>query len=209
MDIVIKGIGLGLLLSVAVGPVVFAILKVSMKLGHKAGYAFVLGVSASDVLLVVFSNLAAELVKALLRYEFWIAFFGAALLLIMGIYGLFFGKDPRDDPQSDIQMAFRRRDLARFGLQGFFMNLLTPGPILFWLTTCTAFAYLPLHDRLMLFAACLATILMLDMGKVFFAGKIRNLLTPLALHRIHQASSLVLIVFALAIGIGIYLRYFQ
>lgn len=202
-DALIKGLGLGLLLSVSVGPVVFAILKISMKLGHKAGYAFIAGVSFSDLLLVLLGNLAAELVRNALRYENWIAGGGAVMLIIMGVYSLLYGKDPTEDTNSDLSLTFRKRDLARFSLQGFFMNTLNPGPIIFWLTTCTALAFMPLHDRIIVFGACLATILALDVLKVFFAGRIRSLLTPQTLHKIHQISALILIGFGLVIAIGL------
>lgn len=209
MDILLKGIGLGLFLSIAVGPIVFAILKVSMKLGHKAGYAFIAGVSLSDVLLVLMGNLAAELVRSALRYDDWIAAGGALILIGMGAYSLFFGKDPTDDNPNDLNLTFRRRDLLRFSLQGFFMNLINPGPIFFWLTTCTAFAFLPLRERTLLFAACLITVLATDIVKVFFASRIRRLLTPRTLHKIHQVSALILIGFGLAIFIGLLYNYWQ
>ncbi|WP_416440010.1 LysE family translocator [Phnomibacter sp. MR] len=209
MDILLKGIGLGLFLSIAVGPIVFAILKVSMKLGHKAGYAFIAGVSLSDVLLVLMGNLAAELVRSALRYDDWIAAGGALILIGMGAYSLVFGKDPTDDHTNDLNLTFRRRDLLRFSLQGFFMNLINPGPIFFWLTTCTAFAFLPLRERTLLFAACLITVLATDIAKVFFASRIRRLLTPRTLHKIHQLSALILIGFGLAIFIGLLYNYWQ
>lgn len=207
-DALIKGLGLGLLLSVSVGPVVFAILKISMKLGHKAGYAFITGVSLSDLLLVLLGNLAAELVRTALKFETWIAAGGAFMLMAMGTYSLIFGKDPKDDDPNDVSVTFRKRDLARFSLQGFFMNTINPGPIIFWLTTCTAFAFLPLHDRMVLFGACLFTILSMDFIKVFFAGRIRSLLTPKTLHKIHQFSAVVLIGFGVFIFLGLfYSRY--
>lgn len=205
MDILLKGIGLGLFLSIAVGPIVFAILKISMKMGHKAGYAFIAGVSLSDVLLVLLGNLAAELVRSALRYENWIAAGGAILLMGMGAYSLMYGKDPQDEGPNDLSLSFRRRDLLRFSLQGFFMNIFNPGPIFFWLSTCTAFAFLPLRERTLLFAACLITVLATDVLKVFFAGRIRLLLTPSTLHKIHQLFALVLIGFGVAILGGLLL----
>ena len=48
-----KGITLGLLLSISVGPVIFSILKQSINNGVRGGLAFVLGVSLSDVTLAV------------------------------------------------------------------------------------------------------------------------------------------------------------
>jgi threonine/homoserine/homoserine lactone efflux protein len=200
----VKGMGLGLLLSISAGPIVFAIIKLSMKFGHKAGYAFISGVSVSDLLLVVLGNAAAELVRSAMKFETYIAVAGAALLIIMGTWSLFFKKDPVMD-NNDLAFEFRKRDIARFSLQGFFMNILNPGPIFFWLTTVSAFAYLPLKERLVLFAACLAMILGTDILKVLLAGKIRTLLTPKTLHNINRFSALVLIGFGVAIAIGVWL----
>ena len=92
---IIKGIGLGFLLAISVGPIVFTILKLSMKFGHKVGYAYIAGVSASDIVMAVVANVAAELVHSLLKYHVVIALGGAILLLGMGLYSLFFWKRPR------------------------------------------------------------------------------------------------------------------
>ena len=204
----IKGLGLGLLLAISVGPVVFTILKLSIKLGHKAGYAFIVGVSISDVILAVLGNVAAELVRSALKYQLYIAIGGAALLIGMGIYSLFFGKDPQMD-NSDLALEFRKRDMAKFSLQGFFMNMLNPAPIFFWLTTCTAFAYLPFNERIMLFGTALGLVLITDFLKVKLAGRIRGWLTPATLHKIHHLSAIILIVFGLVIAGGILYSRFK
>lgn len=201
-SIFLQGVGLGVLLSISVGPVMFTILKLSMSSGHKAGFAFAAGVSLSDLLLVLLGNMAAELVRTALNYEVQIAAAGALLLFALGAWSFFFRKDPVMD-NHDLNLAFRKRDLARFGLQGFFINILNPGPIFFWLTTCTAFAWMPLRDRTLLFGACLLVVLAADILKVLLAGKIRGWLTPATLHRINLISALILMGFGLAIAIGL------
>ncbi len=200
---IIKGLGLGLFLSISVGPIVFTIIKLSMKHGHKAGYAFITGVSLSDFLLVLLGNLAAELVSFALEYKIFIAAAGAILLLIMGLYSFFFGKDPVLD-NTDVRLSFSTTQLAKFSLQGFFINILNPAPIFFWLTMGTAFAYLPRDERIVLFATSLAVILTTDVLKVKLAGRIRKWLTPSHLHLIHQVSALILILFGLIIAGGIF-----
>ncbi len=197
-EAILQGIALGLFLSVSVGPVIFGIIKLSMRFGHSAGYAFTFGVSASDTLLVILGNVAAELVRTALRYEKAIAIVGGAILIVMGIISFFFRKDPKPD-QGDIALSFRKRDLLRFGLQGFFINIFNPAPILFWLTTCTAFAFLPLKERLMLFATTLGIILLSDVAKVLLAGKLRNWLTPHVLHVINRVSAVIFVIFGLII----------
>ena len=205
-----KGLGLGLWISISVGPLILTTLKISLKCGHKAGYAFILGVSASDLLLVLLANLAAGLVRSALKYEDYIAMGGAALLLGMGLFSFFYGKDPVLD-NNELPPLFRKRDGAKFFIQGFLMNALNPGPIFFWLTTCTTIAvHLPLAEKLVMFGTCLSFILMTDYFKVRLAGRIRSWLTQATLHKIHQISALLLILFGLAIAGGVvYSKFFH
>jgi threonine/homoserine/homoserine lactone efflux protein len=46
---ILKGLLLGLILSISIGPVIFAIIKQSLTYGKRSGYAFVAGVSTSDI----------------------------------------------------------------------------------------------------------------------------------------------------------------
>ncbi len=195
----IQGIGLGLLLTFSVGPVIFAALNISMRLGQKPGFAFISGVSLSDVFLVIAGNMAAELVRSLLKYESLIAVMGGLLLIGMGAFTFFFSKSPKDEHFELKVLHYRKRDLLKFSLQGFLMNTINPGSIIFWITTCTAFAFMPLNNRLLLFGSCLATILFLDILKVYFAAKLRKALTPRNLHRIHQFTAIVLAIFGVAL----------
>ena len=57
VEALVKGLILGLLLGISVGPIIFSILKQSLNNGHRGGYAFIAGVSASDVLLVLICNM--------------------------------------------------------------------------------------------------------------------------------------------------------
>ena len=54
---IFKGLLLGLILSISLGPVIFAILKQSITNGRKAGYLFVAGVSTSDIGLLLIANI--------------------------------------------------------------------------------------------------------------------------------------------------------
>ena len=84
----LKGLLLGLILSISIGPVIFAILKQSLTNGRKAGYVFVAGVSASDIALLTICNLFTGLFAMALNHKALIAMVGAGFLLIMGLYTL-------------------------------------------------------------------------------------------------------------------------
>src|SRR5580692_2177402 len=88
-DAIIKGVLVGLFMAISVGPTVFAVIKYSLSYSYKAGLAFVLGVSVSDILFVTLSNVAASWLEYLKPYEKYIAFGGAIALMIMGISSFF------------------------------------------------------------------------------------------------------------------------
>ena len=200
--IFLKGLGLGLLLCISVGPVLFTIIKLSLRKGHKAGYAFAAGVSASDIFLVLCGNMAAELVRAALHFEMTISLAGAGILIIMGAWSFFFKKDPKMD-KSARDVEFRNRDFAKYSVQGFLVNTLNPGAIFFWLTACTAFAYLPFKERTVLFGSCLLVVVGADLLKVALSGQLRKWLTPHMLHIITRISALILMGFGLVIAFSV------
>jgi threonine/homoserine/homoserine lactone efflux protein len=105
---IIKGLVLGIFLSISVGPVIFAIIKQSINNGHKAGYTFVAGVSASDITLVLVCNFFTTLFTMALSHSTAIAVTGSIFLIIVGIYTLFFKKVKTDEENKIIVKKFRK-----------------------------------------------------------------------------------------------------
>ncbi|MFN4285844.1 MAG: LysE family translocator [Lacibacter sp.] len=196
---ILKGIALGALLAISVGPVIFSIIKQSINNGPKGGLSFVLGVSLSDVSLVLVSNIFTELFNRLLHFERVIGLGGSLLLMGMGIYFLFFKKVPVTADGVAPHLHLRIRDYSRIFFAGYFMNTLNPGVIAFWFTWATAFVILPVHERIGLFAACLSVVFIADLVKVFLASRLRSKLTPLVVQRINQLSGLLLLIFGLVL----------
>ena len=173
---IIAGLGLGLFLSVSVGPVIFAIIKYSINNGFKAGISFTLGVSSSDIMFVLTGNLAASFVSGLEEYKQLIGIGGGGLLIGMGVYGLLFKKVKISTGDERPEM-FRTHDYLRIWLAGFLMNTLNPGVIIFWLGVCVANSATPVGHRVIMYVVCLIWVLSTDIFKVFVADKIRHKLT--------------------------------
>ena len=96
-EALLKGFTLGLLLSISVGPVVFSIIKQSLNSGHRGGIAFILGVSASDIALVLISNVFTEIFGYMVKHKNFIGIAGSLFLIVMGVYFIFFKKVKVDD----------------------------------------------------------------------------------------------------------------
>ncbi|OJU28098.1 MAG: lysine transporter LysE [Sphingobacteriales bacterium 41-5] len=199
----LKGITLGLLLSIAVGPVLFSIIKHSINVGHKGGFAFVAGVSASDFTLAIISNVFTALFETLSSHKQIIGICGSIFLILMGIYFLFFKKVKINDKGKILDAEMRGRDYVRLFFSGFFMNILNPAVFLFWLTTSTTFINHTIRERIVLFLTCLLFVLAADIIKVMLAGKIRNRLTPHNIQLINRLNGIILIGFGIALIWGL------
>ncbi len=200
-----KGIGLGLLLSISVGPVLFSIIKQSLNNGHSGGMAFVAGVSASDVTLVLISNVFTQIFAELNQYRTEIGVIGCIFLVSMGIFFVFFKKLSVNEEGKQTFLRFRKRDYAKIFASGYLMNTLNPACILFWITWSTAFITHSIHQRIVIFTTCLVLVLSLDIAKVMLAGKIRNRLTPHNIHIINRINGIILIGFGIALIWGLLL----
>ena len=86
----LKGLALGFILALSVGPVIFTIIKQSLNNGHEGGFSFVGGVWLSDLVLIVVSNAFSAWVTELLEYKKVIGYVGSSFLIAMGIFYVFF-----------------------------------------------------------------------------------------------------------------------
>jgi threonine/homoserine/homoserine lactone efflux protein len=202
IEAILKGLTFGLLLSISVGPVLFSIIKQSLNNGHKGGLTFVFGVSASDITLVLISNIFTELFNSLKVYKQEVGVAGCAFLVSLGIYFLFFKKVKVDEAGKQI-FKFSKRDFAKIFLSGYFMNTLNPSVFIFWIYASTAVVVHSINERIIIFITCLVWMLSTDILKVFLAGKIRNRLTPHNIHIINRINGLLLVLFGIALIWGL------
>lgn len=201
----IAGLGLGLFLSLSVGPVIFAIIHYSVHSGFRAGLSFALGVSFSDTMYVVLGNVASSFIYELGEMTKLIGIVGGIVLIGMGLYGLFF-KKVRISAGEERKVITRKRDYVKIWVSGFLMNTLNPGVVLFWLGICTANSAFRLDYRIILFGTCLAFVLTADVAKVFLADKIRHKLTLNTVMWLGRIASVSMLVFG---GILIYAVVFE
>jgi threonine/homoserine/homoserine lactone efflux protein len=196
LDAIIKGVTLGLLLAISVGPIVFTVIKQSLNNGIPGGFAFIAGISVSDIMLVVLSNFFTNLFDVLKTHKAVLAIVASGLLILVGVYYLFFKKPKL---QTDVSVGFNNTDYIRIFITGFIMNLINPGIIVFWLTTATTFIDHSLNIRVLIFTIALLIALLADVFKVLLANKIRKRLTPKNIHRINQINGVILIGFGIII----------
>jgi len=205
---IIKGLLLGLILSISLGPVIFAILKQSITNGRRAGYIFVAGVSTSDIALLLIANIFTSIFLLVLDHKAFIAMAGAGFLLLLGLYTLFFKKIKIEYDEKGEEKVFRKRDYLGIYISGFLMNTLNPSVFIFWFAWTAAIGASaaetnnPVQYKFLVFATCLVFLLLSDFIKVALASRLRPSLTQKNLIWINRLSAIIILVFSAALFWG-------
>jgi threonine/homoserine/homoserine lactone efflux protein len=205
---ILKGLLLGLILSISIGPVIFAILKQSLTNGRNAGFVFVAGVSMSDIVLLFICNFFTSFFVIALSHKAFIAMLGAGFLLVLSFYTLFFKKIVFQEGEFANEKLLSKIDLLKIFVAGFFMNSLNPSVFLFWFAWTAAITETasetnnPIIYRIIVFGTCLMFVLLTDLLKVSLAGKLRPRLTLQNMIIVNRISGLIILLFSAALFYG-------
>jgi len=194
----LNGLLFGLFLAISVGPTLFALIKYSLHYSYKAGIAFVIGVSVSDIIYVVIANAATSILLVLKTYEKPLAIALSLLVIGAGILGLLSKKKSIAVDFME-QNSMSKTDTVKIFASGFLINTLNPAVAINWLGAAAVIANRNISYKLIFFISCLGLIISIDLLKVFLAGKIKSTLTPKKIIQIQHISSLILVI----IGSGI------
>ena len=193
----LTGLLLGLFMAISVGPTLFAVLKYSVNHSYKAGLAFVLGVSISDIIFFTVANMASPWLEWLHQYERTMKYGFSGLLLALGFYGLV--KKYKPVRPSARVLSISGALYFKIWLSGFLMNTFNPALILQWIAVATAMAREVAMYRVVFFTSCLSLVLGIDVLKVFLADIIRRRLTLRRTMYLNRISAL----FIFGFGVGI------
>ena len=122
-DIIFYGFLTGLLMSVMLGTVFFALVQNSIDHGFRTGIFIATGVISSDILLIALSWFNAELIPEGSTTDLIVRLCGGIFLLLYGLSNLL-KKDKARYPKTE------KKRMAKFISMGFFLNALNPGNLL-------------------------------------------------------------------------------
>ncbi len=195
MEIILSGIGMGIVLSFLTGPVFFALIKTSIEKGFYAGIALAAGVVLSDGIFVALSLYGSSYVRTGSAYIEYIGYTGAVILLSIGIFYLL-----KKVTLVYEQSTSRTKKLGYF-LKGFAMCIFNPSLLLYWLSVTSGVVSVAggYHPNIIIpfFATILLTQFSLDTLKAYFANKLRKRITENTLRMLNRIAGTLLIVFAL------------
>ena len=193
----IKGILLGLTLSIMIGPVFFVLMQIAMESGPKKGILYSFGVWLSDfsyLLLIFFGFSSIQLLKDNPTFKTNMGIVGAVVLIIFGLTSILAKKSINQ------KKALKVKDTNPLILifKGFIINALNPFTLFFWLgivtsimvaenATATSFSIFLL--------GLFPTIVITDLLKIKLAKTISAYLNDAKLYYLKVGSGVLLLVF--------------
>jgi threonine/homoserine/homoserine lactone efflux protein len=195
MDIIVKGVFSGIVLSLLIGPVFFTILQTSIERGFVSGALVAIGVSASDSLYIFLTYLGLSKLMEHPSFKVYLAYAGGLILLLFGIYYLFIKSRKLHFDYGQL----KRRNPWRYIAKGFIINGLSPMVFLFWVGTVsfasTELNYTTHAQAVLYFTSIVTTVLCTDRLKAKLADKLRLLITPRFIRTLNIVLGIVLVIF--------------
>jgi len=204
IELVIKGVVTGFLLSIMVGPVFFVLLETSIRRGVRAALAFDLGVLLSDVIYVLVAFVFYAQVSAIMVGERQdsLKIVGGVLFIIYGI--VTYVKKPKESALDEVGNVINKSsDYLILALKGFFLNFANPLVIFYWFSVITLGAKSTANNEadhyaiLYYIAVILVTFFSFDLLKIFGAKKLRPLVTDKVLVILNHFIGIVFVVFGI------------
>jgi threonine/homoserine/homoserine lactone efflux protein len=199
IEAVIRGIGIGLVLTFLTGPVFFALIKTSIEKGFHAGVSLALGVVTSDVVFVGAILFGSQYFDISNQDKRNAGVIGCIILLALGIYYIF----KKSEVNYDNKVPSRLKRTGYF-FKGFLMCILNPTLLFHWTVVITTASTLYINgvpNRSLKIGVMFLTILLVQFGldttKAFYADKLRDRISVKFVHRLNEVAGIALIIASL------------
>jgi threonine/homoserine/homoserine lactone efflux protein len=209
LDLILKGVVTGFILSIMIGPVFFVLLETSIRKGVRSAIAFDIGVLFSDFIYILIAYVFYSQVASLTgdgKNNEHAKIVGGILFIIYGIVTFFKKlKAPQVDDEGNIIQ--NQKDYFLLFLKGFLLNFANPFVIFYWFSVMTLASKQSQSTisggdstPIMYFiAVMLITFFSFDLLKIIGAKKLRPLVTDNLLKALNQLTGIVFL------GFGIFL----
>jgi threonine/homoserine/homoserine lactone efflux protein len=185
----------GMVMSVMLGTVFFALVQNSIDYGFRTGIFIALGVIASDLLLITLSWFNAELIPPGGTTDLIVRICGALFLLFYGLSNLL-KKDKAAYPQTE------KKQLLKFSSMGFLLNILNPGNYIGWLAVTTQLKTVAKYEvaqATIYFIGALSAIFLMECLISWSASFLKPYITDRFLQLVNRLIGVLFIAFAIAL----------
>jgi threonine/homoserine/homoserine lactone efflux protein len=167
----LKGITYGLMLSILIGPIFFALLQAGIEKGFKTGLAVGIGIWLSDFIYIVTVYSSLNWIKEVTdspNFKFYVGAIGGVILIAFGIGTLFNNK------KVDRTQKIKQSGYFAHAAKGFLLNTVNPFTIFFWVVTSSEiFTSEPTTtEATLFFGGILGVLIFTDILKIALAKQI-------------------------------------
>lgn len=178
IESLLEGIGMGLLLSLMVGPVFFTLITASMEQGFRQALVLALGILVSDLIYVAITFFGVNYLTESPVIEKVLGYVGGAILAGFGIS--FLRKKQVARPNSGAILFPKAKKRTAFA-KGFGINGINPFVMLFWISIASMISLKTTWNNsnvISYYFGLLLTVFGIDLLKAFIAGKLSHMMTP-------------------------------
>lgn len=194
-ELILSAVGLGFMLSlVFIGPIFFLLIETSFTRGPRHALALDFGVITADLLCIIAAYYASADIVSLIDKHPGFYRITSILILSYGIVMLV----TRTKMHLPGEEKIISQNYFKTFLNGFLLNILNVGVVLFWLVTVIGVRnqYPDTESLIFYLGLVIATYLMIDFLKIFLAKQFHDRLTQKLANKIRNGVGVVLIIFS-------------
>ena len=208
LELIIKGVVTGLVLSVMLGPAFFLLLETSIRRGIRSALAFDAGVLFSDVIYIVVAYVFFQQVEDLSTGadNAMIRMIGGGLFIAYGLITYF-------KKVKSMQMGIKPNGKSFAGhywmlfVKGLLLNLANPLVVFYWFSVMAlgqsgAETVFTGWDMFFFIAVILITFFSIDVLKIIGAKRLRPFITANLLRSLNQITGAILMIFGIFLVIN-------
>lgn len=178
LDAIIKGIGLGITLSILAGPAFFLLIYTSLRLGWRASLLFAIGVWISDFIYLTVAYLGVSHFLEQWLANQWVGFLVGLFIAVAGAVIIIRARKSAPPPIITRKIKLRTRTQFMIFFQGFFLNLGNPFVIIYWVSLATVGSTFSYYNTFIFLISILGGLILSDLLKIYGASYLTKFLNP-------------------------------
>jgi threonine/homoserine/homoserine lactone efflux protein len=208
IELIIKGVVTGLVLSVMLGPAFFLLLETSIRRGIRSALAFDGGVLFSDIIYIVVAYVFFQQVEELSEGadNALIRLIGGGLFILYGLI-TFFKKVESMQMGITSSNSFNASHYWVLFVKGLLLNLANPLVVFYWFSVMAlgqsgAETVFTGWDMFLFITVILVTFFTIDIVKIIGAKRLRPFITTNLLKSLNQITGAILMIFGIFLVIN-------
>jgi len=189
--------GVGVFMSLMIGPVFFMLLKTSALKGFRAAIAFDMGVILGDITFISIAYFGSRNLLEKIKDDPRLFFIGGLILIVYGLITFLDKNNKKEVDESTINVP-KSNNYFKLFLNGYFLNFINIGVLAGWLGIMVVVGpSLSMNPDLIFwyFVKVIIGYFVFDLIKILLAKQLRSKLTPVVIYRVKRGMGVLLIFF--------------